>query len=119
MRDMEPDGADAHAVLTQLRRGTLEYCVLAHLDRGPSYGQDIARALGGDDILFGSEGTLYPLLTRLRRRRWVDTTWQESPTGPPRRYHALTDEGRDALRSFVAVWEPFRTGVDHLMKGIA
>jgi len=113
---MEPD--DEGAVLTQLRRGTLEYCVLAHLAAGPSYGQDIARALGADPVLFGSEGTLYPLLTRLRRRRWVETTWQTSPHGPPRRYHALTDEGRTALRGFVAVWDPFRSGVDRLMKGL-
>jgi PadR family transcriptional regulator PadR len=113
---MEPIEDDA-AVLAQLRRGTLEYCVLAHLARGPSYGQDIARALGADSVLFGSEGTLYPLLTRLRRRRWVDTTWQESPAGPPRRYHELTDEGRAALRGFVAVWEPFRTEVDRLTTG--
>ncbi len=117
MHHMEPE--DDGSVLTQLRRGTLEYCVLAYLDHGPSYGQDIARALGSDPLLFGSEGTLYPLLTRLRRRRWVDTTWQPSPAGPPRRYHALTDEGRSALRAFVAVWEPFRTGVDRVMKGAA
>ncbi len=113
--ELEDDGA----VLTQLRRGTLEYCVLAYLDRSPSYGQDIARALGSDPMLFGSEGTLYPLLTRLRRRRWVETTWQASPAGPPRRYHALTDEGRAALRGFVQVWEPFRASVDRLMKGAA
>jgi PadR family transcriptional regulator PadR len=57
---MEPDGPDTLAVLTQLRRGTLEHGVLAHLDRGPSDGQDMARALSGDDILVGSEGTLSP-----------------------------------------------------------
>lgn len=94
----------------------MEYCVLAHLRRhGPAYGQDIARSM--DDVLLGSEGTLYPLLTRLRERRWVETTWQESPSGPPRRYHTLTDAGRAALDVFLETWEPFRSSVDRLTKG--
>ena len=111
---MQPSPDD---VRTQLRRGTLEFCVLAHLARGPAYGQDIARALGADHVLFASEGTLYPLLTRLRGRGWVDTTWEESPTGPPRRYHRLTDTGRAALDAFVEVWRPYRTAVDRLLEG--
>ena len=111
---MEPSPDD---VRTQLRRGTLEFCVLAHLARGPAYGQDIARVLGADHVLFAAVGTRNPLLRRLRRRGWVDTTWEESPTGPPRRYHRLTDPGRAALDAFVEVWRPYRSAVDRLLEG--
>ncbi|MBU4213265.1 MAG: PadR family transcriptional regulator [Actinobacteria bacterium] len=60
----------------------------------------------------GGEGTLYPLLGRLRKAGWVDTTWQESPTGPPRRYYHLTADGKRALAEFIRLWGPFRDAVD-------
>lgn len=99
-------------VLTQLRKGTLEYCVLMHLQDLPSYGLDIARKLGHDNVLFASEGTLYPLLARLRKQGWVRTDWRESTSGPPRRYYSLTDDGRAALEVFSTTWARFRAGVD-------
>lgn len=100
------------AILTHLRRGALEYCVLAMLRGGPTYGFEIARHLTRDGVLMGSEGTLYPLLSRLRKAGLVDTTWQESPSGPPRRYYALTDSGSRALEDFTRTWQPFRDAVD-------
>lgn len=109
MRHMVP-GDDA--ILTHLRRGALEYCVLALLAQEPRYGLDIARRLGADGVLLGSEGTLYPLLARLRRSGLVTTTWQESPEGPPRRYYTLTADGRDALEAFRRTWKPFREAVE-------
>ncbi|MBZ2196758.1 PadR family transcriptional regulator [Occultella gossypii] len=99
-------------ILSHLRRGALEYCVLAMLREGPTYGFDIARRLTGDGILMASEGTLYPLLSRLRKSGLVETTWQESTSGPPRRYYALTGAGALALDSFTATWRPFRDAVD-------
>jgi PadR family transcriptional regulator len=104
--------------LSQLRRGVLEYCVLALLREGERYGFDIARTLGGVDGMVTSEGTLYPLLGRLRREGVVETTWQESPSGPPRRYYRLTEMGEDALRSFAAEWRRFSTSVDGLLAGV-
>lgn len=100
------------AILTNLRRGVLEYCVLASLRDGASYGRDIARSLAADGVLIGGEGTLYPLLSRLRRSGWVETSWQESTAGPPRRYYTVTREGERALETFLSAWTPFRTGVD-------
>src|SRR5262245_11963511 len=97
---------------TALRRGTLEFCVLALLEGGEQYGVELARRLGGERALTTSEGTLYPLLSRLRRTGWVTTTWQESPTGPPRRYYALTPSGRAALGHFRTEWAAFRDTVD-------
>ena len=99
------------SVLTQLRKGVLEYCVLALLQHGPNYGIDLAKRLGQHTALFASEGTLYPLLSRLRRLGWVESSWQESTSGPPRRYYQLTDDGRAALATFATAWELFSQDV--------
>jgi PadR family transcriptional regulator PadR len=111
--------ADARrdAPIAQMRRGTLEFCVLALLRDGERYGFDLVRALGAVDGMVTSEGTIYPLLSRLRRDRLVETTWQESPSGPPRRYYRLTDAGRAALDAFAGEWVRFRDAVDHLLEG--
>jgi PadR family transcriptional regulator len=100
--------------LTQLRRGTLEYCVLALMRTGERYGFDLIRELGD---LVTSEGTIYPLLARLRREGLVETTWRESEAGPPRRYYRLTEPGRGALDAFVVDWERFRDSVDAVLLG--
>ena len=106
------------AILSHLRRGALEYCVLAMLRDQRLYGLDIARRLAVDGILMSGEGTLYPLLARLRKAGLVDTTWQESVEGPPRRYYALTGDGQDALTAFTRTWKPFRDAVDSaLLRG--
>lgn len=105
------------AILTHLRRGALEHCVLALLRGGEAYGLDIARRLSADGVLMGGEGTLYPLLSRLRRAGLVATTWQESPSGPPRRYYAITHDGRDAVERFAHTWKAFRDAVDHTLEG--
>ncbi|WP_243794319.1 PadR family transcriptional regulator [Saccharopolyspora gloriosae] len=105
------------AVLTHLRRGVLEYCILAMIDVEPLYGLDIARRLSAHDVLLQSEGTLYPLLARLRRQGLVETSQVKSMTGPPRRYYALTTAGRTALDTFRSTWPAFRSAVDSAMTG--
>jgi PadR family transcriptional regulator PadR len=110
---MEP--GEARQVLPQLRRGALEYCVLALLRDRPRYGFDLVRDLSEADGLLTSEGTIYPLLSRLRKDGLVTTTWQESDAGPPRRYYALTLDGRTALERFVVDWRRFRDGVDRVL----
>jgi PadR family transcriptional regulator PadR len=104
------------ALLAQMRRGTLQYCVLALLAEEHRYGFDLVRALAEVDGMVTSEGTIYPLLARLRRDGLVETTWQESPNGPPRRYYRLTPAGRSALAGFVREWSRFRDGVDHFIE---
>lgn len=101
--------------VAQLRRGVLEYCVLALLREQERYGFELARALAEVDGLVTSEGTLYPLLARLRRDGLLETRWRESPSGPPRRYYRLTAEGRAALERFRAEWTRFRDAVDHVL----
>ena len=61
-----------------------------------------------------SEGTLYPLLSRLRKEGRVETTWRESSSGPPRRYYTLTAEGEATLDAFIAEWRRFSRSVDGL-----
>jgi len=84
--------------------------VLALLER---YGLDIARELTTNGVLMSSEGTLYPLLARLREASWVSTSWQESTEGPPLRYYSLTEEGAAALEEFKAAWTGFPGRAGH------
>jgi PadR family transcriptional regulator len=108
--------AKRESLITQMRRGTLEYCVLALLRGRPRYGFDLVRTLGEADGLITSEGTIYPLLSRLRRDGLVTTAWHESPNGPPRRYYELTSDGHQALELFTAEWDRFTNAVDRVLK---
>jgi PadR family transcriptional regulator, regulatory protein PadR len=114
MRDMVP--AKRESLITQMRRGTLEYCVLALLRDQARYGFDLVRSLASADGLITSEGTIYPLLSRLRRDGLVTTTWHESPSGPPRRYYELTPAGHQALELFTTEWDRFTDAVDRLLQ---
>jgi PadR family transcriptional regulator PadR len=107
-------GGDAK-LLSQLRRGSIQYCVLALLRDEDRYGFELTRALAESDGLVTSEGTVYPLLARLRHEGLVDTSWQESTQGPPRRYYRLTPDGREALDAFVAQWRRFRDAIDGVL----
>jgi PadR family transcriptional regulator, regulatory protein PadR len=110
---MVPGSTDK--MLAQMRRGAIEYCVLALLREQDRYGLELARALAEADGLVTSEGTVYPLLTRLHREGLIDATWEESPNGPPRRYYRITKDGRVALKTFCAQWDRFRTTVDAIL----
>jgi PadR family transcriptional regulator PadR len=113
MRDMVH--GEARNPLTELRRGVLEHCVLAVVRHEESYAFDIVRQLAAAGELLTSEGTIYPLLSRLRRDRLVTTTWRESDAGPPRRYYQITNEGRRALDVFAGDWARFRHAVDAVL----
>jgi PadR family transcriptional regulator PadR len=111
--------AGQDGLLAQMRRGTLQYCVLALLASEERYGFDLVRALADVDGMVTSEGTIYPLLSRLRRDGLVESTWRESPTGPPRRYYRLTRTGLAALDGFIQEWSRFRDAVNHFVEGKA
>ncbi|MBV9685172.1 MAG: PadR family transcriptional regulator [Solirubrobacterales bacterium] len=108
--------AIGESVISQLRRGVLEFCVLALVRDEERYGFEIVRALSEASGLVTTEGTLYPLLGRLRKERVVETTWRESPSGPPRRYYRLTAAGAAKLAAFAAEWVRFRDSVDALLE---
>ena len=82
---------------SQMRKGMLEYCILLLLHRGPAYASDIIQQLKEAQLIV-VEGTLYPLLTRLKNDRLLKYEWQESTQGPPRKYYALTLDGEEFLR---------------------
>lgn len=86
-----------------LRRGLLEFLVLAIVSTGDVYVADILERLRTTDFAT-REGTLYPLLSRMRRDGLVDHEWQESTAGPPRKYYRLTDAGRAELAAFRSYW---------------
>jgi PadR family transcriptional regulator PadR len=103
-------------VLSQLRRGALEYCVLGLLGREERYGFELVRSLGAIDGMVTGEGTLYPLLSRLQKDGRLASTWRESDAGgPPRKYYAITVKGRRALEEFTAEWARFRDTVDTIL----
>lgn len=108
---MEVEGHE----VTQLRRGVVQHCVLALLVDEPQYSYDLVHALGEHPTLVTSEGTIYPLLSRLRREGLVATTMREGEGGPPRRYYELTGEGRRRLDDFRALWTAFRDATDQVL----
>jgi PadR family transcriptional regulator PadR len=99
-----------------MRKGALEYCVLALLTERPRYGFELVELLGQVDGMLTTEGTIYPLLSRLRRDRLVETEWRESSGGPPRKYYRLTADGRRGLAAFRDEWATFRSAVDRILK---
>jgi PadR family transcriptional regulator PadR len=106
---------EAGNLVAQMRRGVLPYCVLAMLREKEWYGFELVRAMASINGMVTGEGTVYPLLARLRRQALVETSWQESATGPPRRYYRLTQAGREALADFTASWRQLRDSVDELL----
>jgi PadR family transcriptional regulator PadR len=100
---------------TALRRGTLEFAVLAVLADGERYGLEITRQLSRTFGQTMSEGTVYPLLSRLRRAGSVGSSWRESANGPPRRYYSLTPAGHASLDRFKVEWVEFRSAIDQMM----
>ena len=89
---------------SQIRRGTLEMCILALIASKPRYGYDLVTALERWEPLATTEGTLYPLLRRLQQEGKVEASWQESAAGPPRKYYRLTPHGGDLLKRMTADW---------------
>lgn len=100
-------------IKSQMRKGMLEFCILLVLKRGPAYSSQLIQCLK-DARLIVVEGTLYPLLTRLKNDGLLSYTWQESTSGPPRKYYSLTDEGNNALAALSDAWHSMASTVSHL-----
>ena len=104
--------ADLGGWTSQLRRGLLELSILSLLDRGPSYGYEIATRLAAIPPLAAGEATVYPLLRRLRGDGLLETFWQESADGPPRQYYRLTPAGRRHLKQMGQEWRAVVQGIN-------
>ncbi|WP_182353758.1 PadR family transcriptional regulator [Flaviflexus huanghaiensis] len=105
--------------VSQLRRGVLELAILALLGHGEKYGGEVVDDLARRDGLEAGPGTVYPLLTRLGTAGYVDTFWEESPSGPPRKYYRLTRAGTAQLSDQRDTWRSLVSSMDELMEGTA
>jgi PadR family transcriptional regulator PadR len=93
----------AENVKAQMRKGILEYCILLLFEKGDAYASDIIGRLKESHMIV-VEGTLYPLLTRLKNAGLLSYRWEESTQGPPRKYYALTNEGQYFLKELDTSW---------------
>ena len=100
---------------SQMRKGMLEYCILLLLKQQPAYASDVIERLKEAELLV-VEGTLYPLLTRLKKEGLLNYNWQESTQGPPRKYYELSPEGRTFLSELDQAWEEIAHTVEILKK---
>ena len=98
----------------QMRKGILEFCILNIISRGEVYASDMLEELTSARIMV-VEGTLYPLLTRLRKAGLVDYKWVESTSGPPRKYYKLTDNGKEFLSKLDATWEELMNSTNKII----
>jgi PadR family transcriptional regulator, regulatory protein PadR len=99
----------------QMRRGVLELCILSILSRGDAYPTEIIDKLR-DTKLVVVEGTLYPLLTRLKNTGFLSYRWEESSSGPPRKYYKLTASGEQCLRDLQSAWKDLVEAVNKTLE---
>lgn len=98
---------------SQMRKGLLEYCILCIISRDEAYASDILESLKGAQLVV-VEGTVYPLLTRMKNEGLLSYRWQESTGGPPRKYYTLTEEGRQLLSQLDAEWQSICQAINQI-----
>ena len=103
-------------VKVQMRKGILEYCILAMLSREDSYAPKIIAELKEAQMIV-VEGTLYPILTRLKNAGLLSYRWEESPQGPPRKYYILTEDGRKHLKLLDEAWDEMVAQIQAIRHG--
>lgn len=100
-------------IKVQMRKGILEYCILSILNREEAYVSEILEALKKSNLIV-VEGTIYPLMTRLKNAGLLDYRWEESTGGPPRKYYSLTAQGEIFLIELGKTWEDLLNSVNTL-----
>ena len=101
----------------QIKRGTLEFCILLMIRRQPTYGYEIISALEQYSILAAKENTIYPLLRRLQKEEFIVASWQEGIEGlPPRKYYSITQKGLEYIAAMSQEWDNLLAAVAE-MKG--
>lgn len=101
-----------------MRKGLLEYCILSIISRGEAYASDILETLKKAELLV-VEGTIYPLLTRMKNEGWLSYRWQESTEGPPRKYYTLTENGERLLEQLDAEWQSIYQAINQITNKIS
>jgi PadR family transcriptional regulator PadR len=105
---------DFENVKAQMRKGVLEFCILSILSKGDAYATDILNKLKESELIV-VEGTLYPLLSRQKNAGLLSYRWEESTQGPPRKYYALTEKGKEVLMELDASWKQLIDAVDSII----
>lgn len=105
----------AELMRTQMRKGVLEFCIMLIIAKDAAYASDILKELKVANVLV-VEGTLYPLLSRLRSQGFLNYTWEESKFGPPRKYYTLTPEGKRNLAQLKELWKELTSSINALLK---
>lgn len=100
----------------QVRKGCLELAILACLWEGALYGLEVLRILEADSDLIITEGTIYPLFSRLKAEGLVESEWVEGDSGHPRKYYRLTQPGRRRARTMAAAWSRLSRSMDRLLR---
>ena len=106
---------NAENTQAQMRKGILEYCILSILSKGEAYPSEILESLETAKLLV-VEGTLYPLLTRLKNMELLSYRWEESTSGPPRKYYQITSQGQEFLNELDKTWNELQQAVQKLTK---
>jgi PadR family transcriptional regulator PadR len=106
---------DFENVKAQMRKGVLEFCILSILSKNDAYATDILNTLKQSELIV-VEGTLYPLLSRQKNAGLLSYRWEESTQGPPRKYYALTEKGKDVLKELEATWKNLIEAVDSIIQ---
>ena len=99
----------------QMRKGVLEYCILSILQHGDAYTSEIISTLKSAEMIV-VEGTIYPLLTRLKNSGLLSYRWEESTSGPPRKYYVLTESGKLFLKELDTTWGNLKTAVNQITR---
>lgn len=103
----------ANNIKSQMRKGFLEYCILMILNKQTAYSSDIIKELKHAKMIV-VEGTMYPLLTRLKNSELLDYKWEESTQGPPRKYYEITEKGKEFLKELDKSWQELQQIIEKL-----
>jgi PadR family transcriptional regulator PadR len=107
---------NAQNTISQMRKGIIEFCVMQIIAKGEIYSSELLEKLKESNLIV-AEGTLYPLLSRLRKADLVTYRWEESQYGPPRKYYEITDLGKSFLNELNTSWDEIKASIDFIMKG--
>ena len=99
----------------QMKKGVLEFCILAIISGKEAYASDILEELKASELIV-VEGTLYPLLTRFKNEGLLSYRWEESKSGPPRKYYEITEIGKKVLQELDVSWNELVTAVQNITK---
>jgi PadR family transcriptional regulator PadR len=108
-------GNDTDSRLSQFRKGVVELAILGLLHAGEAYGGEIVERLSAHPGLAISAGTVYPLLSRLKKAGLIDSLWRESPVGPPRKYYRLSALGDAEFTAMAKAWDGVTDAMDDLL----